>query len=86
MNAFKKTQSLVYRAHVENQDKESPIKVGDTVRFCDQWRPGVLISGVVTEVGRLINEKVGHNLRVRPVTEKGIRREFHITSCFVQKL
>lgn len=83
MNAFKKTQNFLYRTHVELQDKESTLKVGDVVRFEDQWRRGVLISGVITEVGPFLSDEGGFHIRIRPVTDRGIRREFHTNSTCV---
>ena len=83
MSIFKKAHLEAHKIAINVSDSSSFIKVGDPVRFLDQWRDGVYITGVVTEVG--CKTKEGFNLlRVRPITEKGLRREFYTNSKFVE--
>ena len=82
-NIFKKAQVTAINLSVDVSDKSSKFKVGQTVTFLDQWRPNVRINGIVTEVVGVLTDGT-EMLRIRPVTEKGLRREFHTDSRFVE--
>ena len=84
-NVLKDAHAQILRIAIDASDSKTLFKVGDAVRFLDQWREGVYITGVVTEVTG--NAPNGHEfLRVRPVTTKGVRREFHTNSKFVERV
>lgn len=84
MSILKKAHAQIVKIAIDASDNKTNFKVGDAVRFVDQWREGVFITGVVTEVNGVAPN--GHEyLRVRPVTSKGVRREFHTNSKFVER-
>jgi hypothetical protein len=84
VNVFKQAQSQALTIAIDVSDNKTNFKVGDPVRFLDQWRDGVFITGIITEVHGIAPN--GHEyLRVKPITAKGVRREFHINSVHVER-
>ena len=84
-NVFKQAHKQTIAIAIDVSDNKTLFKVGDPVRFLDQWRDGVFITGIVTEV-RQGTPEAGEFLRVRPVTEKGVRREFNTSAKFVERI
>ncbi len=84
MSVFKQAHVQAVKIAIDVSDSKTTFKVGDPVRFLDQWREGVYITGIVTEVNG-VAPNGGEYLRVRPVTAKGVRRDFHTNSVFVER-
>ena len=85
MNILKEAHVQILKIAIDSSDSKTSFKVGDSVRFLDQWRENVYITGIVTEVNG-VAKNGGEYLRIRPVTTKGVRREFYTNSTFVERI